>query len=829
MFQDLRFGMRMLRRQPGFTLFAMIALALGIGANTAIFSVVDAILLRPLPFSDPDRLMMVWQTWPQGEYPQLYLAYPNLADLREQTRTLESVGAWNSQPNTRFNLTGGTSPEQAQYAVVSSNLFSVLGVKPIIGRTFLPEEERMGAPPVVIISYGLWQRRFGADPKLVGQPLTLDGHNYTVVGIMPAGFIFPRYPKDSEMWIPLGNDPYGGRRYSPGTRYLSTVARLKEGVTPAQAQAEMNMIAKSIEQQRPQFNLGRGMQLTPLHRQITNNLRLALLVLLGAVGFVLLIACANVANLLLARSSARQKEMAMRSALGATRLRLVRQLLIESILLAALGGALGLLLAKLGTKLFAVIPYNGASYLIPYYLPHEQIGLNLKVLGFTLALTLVTGMIFGLAPALQISRQDIQPVLNSGGISSGFSPQTRFTRGTLIVAEIALSLMLLIGAGLMIKSFWRLQAVNPGFDPEHVLTAEISLPRFKYDNGSKIDAFYQQLFTQLLALPGVQSVGAISSLPLSGTDAETAFFIDGKPTPDPKDRPRTHPRTISSDYFRTMGIPIIRGRAFTGDNHSAAARVAIISETMARRYWPGHEAIGQRIALDFEAMKYFPDRPPQLDLASGIREIVGIVRDVKYMGLDTESQPEMYVPAGQRPEREMSIIIRTTADPAGLAASLRNEVQTIDPDLPVANVRSMPQLLSNSIAKPRFNYLLLSVFAAVALILATTGVYGVMAYAATQRTREFGIRLALGAQRREILKLIFKQGGKLVMIGISLGLAGALALTHFMKSLLFGVSTTDPLTIASVAGLLIAIAFLACYFPARKASKVDPITALRHQ
>ncbi len=831
MIQDLRYGLRMLRQRPGFTVAAVIALALAIGANSAIFSVINGVLLQPLPFSDPDRLMIVWQTnklAQTGDFSELPFAYPNYDELRKQSQVCEQIGAWNSDISTRFALTGGTQPEQVQYAVVSANLFSVLGVKPALGRHFLPEEDQLGAARVAIISHGLWQRHWAGDTKMLGQPLTFNGQSYTLVGIMPPRFAFPRFPRDAEVWIPFSNLTQG-RRFSPGTRSLNVIARLKAGATLIQAETEMETIARRIEQQDPQFNRGLGLRPTPLHRQLTGHLRHALFVLLGAVGFVLLIACANVANLLLARASTGREEIAVRLALGATRFRLARQLLTESTMLALLGGAVGLLLARLGIALLSIIPYNAPSYYIPNNIPHDQIALDGRVLGFTFALTLLAGMIFGLAPAFQSSRPDLNTALKVVGRSSGSGSRRQHTRNLLVAVEVALSLILLVGAGLMIKSFMRLQEIDPGFEPENVLTAEINLPGRKYPDGQKVAAFHDQLLASLAAIPGVVAAGLGSPLPMSGTNGSTSFFIDGRPDPEPRDRPHSHPRTITPAYLRAMGMRLVEGRAFTEQDDAQAPRVAIINETMARRFWPAQPAIGKRVALDFETMKFFPDRPPIFDRAGGMREIVGIVRDVKHEGLEIDPRPEIYIPDRQRPEPGMNLVIRSEVDPASLAVAVRGAVSAIDQDQPVANVKLMSQMLGDSMAKPRFNYLLLTIFAAVALLLSATGVYGVMSYMVTARTREMGIRLALGAQAAEVLKLVIFQGMRPVIVGIALGLAGAYALTRVMTTLLFDVRATDPAVFAGVATLLALVALLACYLPARRATKVDPVIALREE
>jgi putative ABC transport system permease protein len=510
LWKDIRYGMRTLLRRRGFALIALLTLALGIGANTAIFSVVSAVLLRPLPFADPERLTMVWQTWPQGNWPQLPFSHPNFTDLREQSQLFESVAAWTSYSDTRFNLSGGPQPEQVQYACVSANLFSVLGVAPMQGRVFLADEDRLDAGRVAIISHGLWQRRFGSDQGLIGKTASFSGNSYTVVGIMPAGFVFPRFPRDAEVWVPLANDPNPGRRFSPGTRYLSVIARLKQGITLAQAQTEMNAIAQRIEEQRPGFNRGLGIQVTQLHRQITGNLRPALLLLLGAVGFVLLIACANVANLWLSRGVARQREMAVRAALGASRWRLVRQMLTEVLLLALIGGTVGLLFAQWGIDLLAVIPYNAASYFNPYNVQPDQITINGQVLGFTFALSLLAGLIFGLAPVFQVARQDIDAVLKGSSRALGSGSAQNRLRGVLVVGEITLSLVLLAGAGLMMRSFLRLQDVDPGFNPRNVLTAEISLPRTRYSEAQRTSAFYAQLLDRLSVVLGCSYVHGLS-------------------------------------------------------------------------------------------------------------------------------------------------------------------------------------------------------------------------------------------------------------------------------------------------------------------------------
>ncbi|HET9533498.1 MAG TPA: ABC transporter permease [Blastocatellia bacterium] len=833
LWQDLRYGGRMLLRDPGFTLIAVFTLALGIGANTAIFSVVYGLLVRPLPFHEPDRLVFLWQTSQRSSLPQLPFSFPNFTDVKEQSEVFEEVGAWSAYNDTRFNLTGGADPEQVQAALVSANFFPILGVQPMLGRTLLPEEDKEGAERAVVISHGLWQRRFGADPDLPGKTLTLDANSYTVVGVMPPGFSFPKFPRAAEVWMALSRDPDPtlARKFARGANYLGVIARLKQGATLERGQAELDAIAGRLAEQYPHFNTGMGLKAIPLRQQATGDLRRALLVLLGAIGFVLLIACANVANLLLARATARQKEIAVRSALGASRGRIVRQLLTESLLLSFMGGGLGLLLALWGVDLLAAVPYNTPSYMAPYRVATEQIGLNVEVLGFTFLLSLLTGLFFGLAPALGASKPDLNEALKENGASRVAPGWLRNRlRGALVSAEIALSLVLLIAAGLMIKSFSRLMEVDPGFKPENVMTAEISLPRSNYVNDQQVAAFYQEVLERVRALPGVPAAGATSFLPLSGTNQGSDFFIEGQPPPPPDKKNQTYFRSISPDYFQVMSIEMIEGRAFTERDHKDGQRVAIINESMARRYWPGESPLGKRLALSLEALRFpAPNRPPVFDIPAAMREVVGVVRDVRHAGLSAEAEPEMFIPFMQRPAREMTLVVRASDDPAALGSLLRREVLAVDKNQPVANIATMPQLLSDSVAGPRFNFLLLAVFAAVALLLAAIGVYGVISYAVTQRTREIGLRMALGAEPRDVLRLIIFQGMALTLIGLAIGLGAALALTRVMSSLLFGVSATDPAVFLLITLLLAVGALAACYLPARRATRVDPMIALRYE
>ncbi|HEX8719946.1 MAG TPA: ABC transporter permease [Pyrinomonadaceae bacterium] len=820
--QDFKYALRRVLKRPGFTAVAVITLALGIGANTAIFSVVNAILLRPLPFDHPERLLLVWQTNP-GIMETAPTSLPNFFDWREQNQVFEELAAWASYTTTKFNLTGGDQPEQVQYALCSSNLFSTLGVKPSLGRAFTAKEEEPGGERVVMVSHGLWQRRFGSDPDFAGKSITLDGNTYTVVGVLPRDFRFVSFPKEADVWVPLGLDPSQHRRYVRSILFLSVVGRLKPGVSPEQAQANMSNVARTLADEYPE-NKNLGAKVIALEKQVVGDIRPALQVLTAAVGFVLLIACANVANLLLARAVSRQREMAVRAALGASRRRLVQQLLAESLLLSVLGGLAGLLLAFWGIRSLALIPYNSPSMFVPFSVTGDQVGLDGRVLGFTVLVSLLTGPIFGLVPSLQASKVDQYHTIKEGGTKGGGSARLRNMRGLLVVTEVALSVVLLIGAGLMIKSFLRLQQVDPGFDPENVLSLDIGLPRSKYPQEQQVASFYERLLEKVEALPGVKSVGAVTALPLSNNDELTDFYVEGKPAPQSGQKPLLHHRKVSPNYFRTLNVGVRKGREFTARDRQGAPPVVVINEAMARKYWPDEDPVGRRLALSTEAYQ-----GGKFDLNGAWREVVGVVADVRHAGLGEQPEPEAYVPYLQSPNRDMTLVLRTASDPTQLAGAISRETYNIDKDQPVSNVRTMSQLLSTSLARPRFNFLLLTIFAGVALVLAAVGVYGVISYSVTQRTQEFGIRMALGAQVGDILRLVFREGMTLALVGIVIGLAGAFALTRYIASLLYGLSATDPLTFAGVSGVLALVAVLACYFPARRAVRIDPINALRYE
>jgi predicted permease len=806
--QDLRYGFRMLMKRRSFTAVAVLALALGIGANTAIFSVVNAVLLRPLPFKEPERLVAVWETNAKlgaEMRNRNEVAMGNFLDWRTQNKVFEQLGALFFA---NVNLTGTGEPERIQSMVVTTNLFQTLGVQPAAGRAFLPEEENVNSPRACIISHGLWQRRFGSDPGVLGRTLTLNGNPSTVVGIMPQGFQL-QFPVSMQvdMWMPMRIDATVAADRQ--AHYLYVVGRLGRGVSLEQAQSGMSAVAGQLQQQFPETNAEKGANVLSLHKQLVGEVQPYLYVLFGAVGFVLLIACANVANLLLARTAARQREIAIRTALGARRRRLVRQLLTESIMLAALGGLLGLLLAYWGVDLLIALSPADVPRL-------NEVGLHGPVFAWTLLVSLLTGVLFGLAPALQASNPDLNEALKeSGGRSTGGLKSSRL-RSLLVVSEVALALVLLVGAGLMIRSFIELQQTSPGFEATNLLTMNISLPRQKYKESGQANVFFNQLFERVRAMPGVVSVGGIDPLPLSGSNATMGFVMQGGPALAPADRPEVGERTVTPDYFKAMGIPLIKGRALTEADREDTPRALIINEALARKYWPNEEALGKRLGFD-EADKQV------------WWEVVGIVGNVKHERLDREAKPEMYVPYQQSPKNFMSLVVRTAADPAGMAAAVRSQVLAVDPDQPVFDIKTMDERLSKSVAQSRFTMLLLAVFSGLALTLSAVGVYGVMAYTVTQRTHEIGVRVALGAQQRDVLKLVLGQGMKWTLAGVGVGLAAALILTRVMSSLLYGVTATDPLTFIAVAALLSAVALLACFIPARRALKVDPMEALRYE
>jgi putative ABC transport system permease protein len=805
--RDLRYGARTLMKSPGFAFVAVLTLALGIGANTAIFSVVNGVLLRALPYYEPERLVMVWADRPILQarigLPDFPVTVADFVDWRDQNQVFEQMAALETR---RMNLTGGGEPESVVGLRASASLFPLLGAGFAVGRAFLPEEDRADADRVVVISHELWRQRYGADSKLIGQKITLDNEAYTVIGVTAPDFQFPRRGEVPYLGGATKVDLYLPIAFTPKLMnnrmgdFLMVIARLKPGVSLGQAGADMSGIARRLTEQYPQTNTDKGARLAPLHQQMVGKARTALLVLLGAVGFVLLIACANVANLLLARAAGRQKEMAIRAALGAGRCRVVRQLLTESLLLAFSGGAAGLLLARWGVKLLlAMAPEN---------LPRTyDIKLDTRVAGFTLLVSLLTGIVFGLLPALQTSKINLVVTLKEGGRDSGGLLRRRL-RGFLVVSEVAMAFVLLIGAGLLIRSFARLTEVDPGLDPRRVLTMDIMLPPAKY-NFSQAAAFFQQTLERVWALPGVEAAAAVSPLPLSGLHASSGFSIEGKPTPTPL-RLSAGVRIISPDFFKTFRVPLVNGRLLAESDGADAPPVVVVNESLARIYFANEDPLGKSIIYNGVA-----------------RVIVGIVGDVKHSALDEEAKPEIYFPMAQSTRRNMSLAVRVSGDPMQIVAAVRRQVWDVDKDIPIYSIETMERLMAKSVAPRRFNLLLLGVFALVGLALACVGLYGVMAYSVAQRTQEIGIRIALGSQARDVLRLVIGQGMKLALVGVGIGLAASFGLMRLMSKLLFGIRPTDPLTFAAIVVLLLLVALLACWLPARRAMKVDPMVALR--
>ena len=806
--QDVRYAIRMFIRNRTMTFAVVLTLALGIGANTAIFSVVNAVLLTPLPYSDSERLVTLSGTSTLRQLDDIALSEPEFVELNAQSRSFEHLAAYASGA---LNLTDIEEPERLGVVEASAGLFPALGVTPQVGRTFSAEEDLPGRDPVAVVSHRLWQRHYNSDPGLVGKAITLNGRSRTVVGVMPAGFNFPN--DEVDVWMPIGIDP-AGRAFT--LHYLEAVGRLKPGVGVEQAKVEVQTVFSRVKEQYPEYyqtEYGAGMTVNSLHETIVKDIRPALLLILGAVAFMLLIACANVANLLLARSAGRQKEMSLRAALGASRARITRQLLTESLLLSALGGVLGLLLAVWG--LHALL---ARSPLDPLRL--HEVRLDVPMLGFTMLISLLAGLVFGLAPALQAAKTDLHVMLKEGGRGSMQSLRNNRTRTLLVVSEVALSMVLLVGAGLMIRSFMRLLNVDPGFRTENALTMRFTLPAARYRDSQQVAGFFQQVQERVGALPGVQSSAIINELPIAGGKAEVSFEIEGRALESEHDRESAiaNYRMISPGYLRTMSIPLVRGRAFTEQDGRQSPAAVIINEKLARRFWADDDPVNKRIRITGGA--WLP--------------IVGVVPDIKNQGLNSETVKEIYFPYVETPfglgapPRTMTLVMHTTSDPASLTNPVRSVVRSIDPSLPAYKIQTLEQAVATSVEKPRFTMLLLTVFAGLALILATVGVYGVMSYSVAQRTREIGIRKALGAKPRDIFKLVMKQGVVLAAIGVTLGVIAAFALTRVMSSLLYAVSATDPITFIGIALLLTAVALLACYLPARKATKVNPMVALRH-
>ncbi|MET0646172.1 MAG: ABC transporter permease [Pyrinomonadaceae bacterium] len=799
--QDVRYGVRTLAKQPGFTLAAVLTLALGIGANTAIFSVVNAVLLRPLPFDDPEQIMQVWATNTEEGDNDLVVSVPDFLDWQHQNRSFEQLAAYSS---TSFILNGAGEPERVRGAKVSASFFPLLRVQPVAGRILTPEDDRVGGERVALVGHGLWQRRFAGDPRLIGQTVRLNDESYRVIGIMPPGFNFPvRKVGGADIWVPHAFDPNASMS-KRSSSYLGVLGRLKRGVTREQVQADMESITRVLAEQFPATNRTRGAYVVPLREQLVEKARPMLLILLGAVSFVLLIACINVANLLLARASARHKEMSIRSALGATRARLIRQFLTESVLLGLLGGVAGLLLAAWGLRLLVALAPPEITHI-------SEISLDRNVLAWTFALSVLTGLLFGLAPAIKSSRLGVAESLKENAHGATAGRERGRLRSLLIVGEVALSLVLLVGAGLLLKSLWRLQNVEAGFTTDNVLTMTLSLPQYRFPDVERQRAFHARVVERLQNIPGVGAAGMTTILPLSGISEASDFQVVGRQLG--KGWPSLNTRAVSPDYLRAIGIQLLKGRSLTERDDRNAPPVCLVNGWMARRVFEGEDPIGRRIKT------------------GGVEwEIVGVVGDVKHRALSGEPDFEMYVPYTQYPfVSNMTYVLRTGLDPAAVVASARAAIGAVDPEQVVDNVQTMDQVLLKSIAQPRFNTFLLSLFAAVALLIASVGLYGTLSYMVAQRTHEIGVRVALGARVDDVVRLVVGQGMKLVLAGVAAGAVGAFVASRVLSGFLFEVSPTDVWTFAAAPLLLMLVALVACYAPARHAAKVDPLVALRYE
>jgi putative ABC transport system permease protein len=798
MLNDLRYALRQLIKAPSFTAVAILTLALGIGACSAIFSVVNTVLLRPLDYAEPDRIVVIRETnLPQ--FPEFSVSPPNYLDWEKQTKSYEYLAAYSGAG---LNLTGEGEPQRLVGVKATSHYFDVMGVKPILGRMLLAEEDAPGKNHVVVLSYPFWQRVFGGARDVVGRAVQLNGEPYNIVGVAPVGF---GLASKVDAWTPMAFAPKEVANDNRGAHYINVAGRLKPGVTVAQAKAELEVIATQLAQQYPDSNKGWGIFMMPLQDYGVRDVKPVLYTLLGAVGCVLLIACANLANLLLARATARHREISIRAALGASRARLVRQLLTESVVLSLCGGAAGLLLARWG--LYALLA------LAPTSLPRvSEIRLDSGVLIFSLVLSILTGLIFGIAPAWIAARADVNEALKQGSRGSTEGGARGRLRSALVVIEVTFALMLLGGAGLLARSFMQLAQVDPGFNPANATLLRLSLPQKKYALPEQQNAFADTLLDRVKTLPGVQAAGITQSMPLVG-DYVLGFNIEGRPAIAPSDLPSTNYYAVTPDYFRAMGIRLIRGRVFTPQDDAKAPRVAIINETMARQHFPNEDPIGKRINITNG-----PDT---------WREIVGIVADIKQYGVDKATSAQSYEPFAQVPFSSLNVVVRTSGSPAALLGALRPAVYAIDKDQPIGAIRALEEIMADSLARQRFAMTLLTVFSLVALVIAAVGIYGVMAYSVVQRTGEFGIRMALGAQQSDVLRLVLTQGGKLIGLGLVIGLAATLAASRAMGSMLFNTSAQDPLTLGTITILLAAVALVACLLPANRATKVNPIEALR--
>lgn len=822
MLQEFRHAWRSLFSSAGFTTIAVLTLALGIGGTSAMFAVVRRVVLDPLPFRDADRLLLIWGSKPAEGQLEIPFSQPDFEDLRRDSRAFESLAAWSVG---QANVSGGPAPEQVQFAVVTANLLDVLSVAPAVGRGFNRDEDTPGAAPVALISHRLWQTRFGARPDAVGGTLRLDGRTIRIAGVLPRDFTFLTFPREPDVWLPLGADPSPGRRFARGMRTLGVIGRLRDGITPEQARTEGQEMARQLAAAYPRFNTGRTFRIVPLRDQVVRGVRPAALLLCGAVACVLLIACANIVALLMVRVSRRRQEFSVRVALGASAVRLFRLQLAETLLLGMMGGTGGLLVAAWLSDLLARMPFRTDSLFVPYSVPRDTIGIDWQTIGFTLVVTGAVSLMCAVAPALRAIRLHASDFAGGARVSS--ERGQRRLQGALVAGEIAAALVLLAVTGLLMRSVARLQDVDPGFRPSNVVSVQVALSRSEYREPARVTAYYEESLRRLSALPGASAAAAVEFLPLSGLDASTGIYIDGRPAPARADEQRAHYRSVSDGYFEAMGIRILEGRGFTARDREGSPRVAIVNESMAKRYWPGESPIGRRVALDFEAMRFFPDRPPEFDIASGMREIVGVAADVHHQGLDVPPSPELFVPYLQRPVNDMSFVLRTATDPEPLASLVQQTLRAVDPAQPVAEPQMVSSLVARSMALPRMNVLLLTLFAGVSVTLAVVGLYGLLAYMVSQRSTEWGIRMALGGQPRHIRRSIVREGAALVLAGVAVGLPASLVAGRILRGLLFGVTPTDPLALAGAIVAIVVAAAAGCYLPAMRATRIDPASALR--
>ena len=795
--KDLRYGFRSMLKRPGFTAIALLALALGIGANTAIFSLVNAVVLQPLPFENPDQLVFVWGNIRNASN-RASVAPPDYLDFRSQNKTFEEFAASGTRP-TALNLTGVGEPERLSASNITGNYFQTLRVTPFIGRGFTLENEKPGQDQVAVLSYALWQKRFGGDASVVNKTIVLDGKTYEILGVMPRTFTFPH---NADIYVPINFESSPDMKWRRA-HFLRPIGRLKAGFRISDAQADTDTIAAQLEKLYPDSNAGWSLRLVSLREQLIGSSRGTLLILFGAVGFVLLIACANVANLLLVRAAARQKEIALRAALGASRMRIVRQMLTESVLLAVVGGALGVLVATFGVDL--LIKLSEGSIPIT-----ADVKIDATVLAFTFLLSVATGVLFGLVPALRTLKLSLTDGLKLA--SRGAGEIRNRTRSLLVVFECAIAVVLLVGAGLLVRSLIELLKTDPGFDSEHVLTMRIDLAQKKYDTPEKTSQFYSELQRRVGGLPGVEAIGFVTELPLSGQLNDWAFNVEGRPPVAANEGFGADFRRVNQNYFQALRIPLLRGRHFTEQEVEQSAKLLVVSEQLVNAAFPNEEPLGKRLLLGGGNEGW---------------EIIGVVGDIRHRSLELQPYAAMYLPTRQ--PGGTNLVIRSKGDPLHLVGAVRREVQAIDPDQPIAAVRTMNEWIDRAVASPRYRTVLLALFAGVALLLASTGIYGVMSYTVAQRTHEIGVRMALGARGLDVLRLVVRQGMGLVLIGVIVGLLGAFALTRVMSALLFGVTARDPFTFVVVAVLLAMVAFVACYIPARRATKVDPLVALRYE